>query len=107
MTDRCIFCGAPAEHRHHPTARDGSGRYLDPAFVVPACVICHRCDHAAQHDAGLDALSDPLRARAWRTVWLLGRLADLDLPVTIDSVALRGLHGVTLAIVEHIGRGSR
>ena len=95
---RCLFCGSPAVHLHHPTGRLGPELpYLDPSFTIPLCRACHHAEHAAMRDVGLDLLTDPLLARLVRMAWLLGRLADTDRSVTFTVGALKGMHGCLLA----------
>jgi len=94
MSGPCIFCGAPAAHLHHPTARlTPDSPYLDPDFVVTVCCRCHSVEHAAWRDVGIDVISDPVLARLYRVTWLVGRLVDMDRAEALTIEALRGLHG--------------
>lgn len=100
MIARCLFCVALALRRHHPEARDPiTGAYFTEWFDVPVCEPCHYADHAAQRDAGLDTINDPLMARLRRRAWFWGRLADSDCPVTLDPRTLRGLQLSELAVI--------
>lgn len=95
----CAFCGAPAAHRHHYTARvDGHKDYLDLRSTIPLCSRCHATEHAAWRTVlvGLDRIDDPLVARVRRTTWTVGRLVDLGRG--IDPCDLRGLHDVLVAV---------
>lgn len=98
---RCLFCGAPAAERHHPTAQlTGSSSYLDASFTVPVCIRCHHAEHAVWRQIGLDEIESPLLARLCRTTWLVGRLADLECPAPPDVV--RGLHGCLVAVLVEV-----
>jgi hypothetical protein len=100
LADRCLFCLAPAEHEHHPTARlTADGPYLD-GWTVPTCRCCHAVEHVAWRAAGIDELADPLLARLGRNTWLIGRLADLGRPVVLLPDTLRGHHDSMVACVE-------
>lgn len=105
VAPRCVFCGRPAEHRHHWTGRlEPTGPYLDSAATVPLCRLCHYVEHAAWRSVGIDDVPDPLRARVRRSTWLFGRLADLERPVTLDAATIRGAHAVCLAIGDDLDR---
>jgi hypothetical protein len=94
---RCLFCGAPAEHDHHPTACLAcSDEYLDPDFTIPLCRPCHYAEHDAWRDVGIDEISNPFIAREIRLIWLMGRFADLDRQVDLSPEMVRGLHGAIL-----------
>jgi hypothetical protein len=102
----CLFCGRPAEHRHHPTATLFSGgRYLDAAWTVPICARCHATEHASWRQAGIASIDDPLEARLTRNTWLIGRLIDLGRPVTFGTGELRGLHSSMLACLGLVREG--
>lgn len=94
----CLLCGRPAAQFHHWTARGVDGSYLDPTSTIPLCVRCHATEGQCWHEVGIDELPDPLVARVRRTMWTVGRLADLNRPVTFDALTLRGFHAVMLAI---------
>ena len=94
MNELCFFCGAPAGHWHHPTARlTSAGPHLDPGFVVPVCRSCHYVEHAAWRDVGIDVVVDPMLARLLRSTWLVGRIVDLNRPEAFTMDVLRGFHG--------------
>jgi hypothetical protein len=99
---RCLFCLSPAEELHHPTCRLRPDRpYLDPEWTIPLCIPCHRAEHAAWRDFGLDDIADPEEARVRRNLWFLGRLRDLGRPVTFSPDVLWGFHGSLLAMRWH------
>lgn len=98
----CLLCGRPAAQFHHWTARGVDGSYLDPTSTVPLCVRCHATEGQCWREEGLDVIDDPLLARPARTAWTFGRIADLDRPVTADTVTWRGFHAVMLAIGHDI-----
>jgi hypothetical protein len=101
MSETCIFCGAPADHWHHPTARLAADTpHLDPGFVVPVCRSCHYVEHAAWRDVGIDALGDPMLARLLRSTWLVGRIVDLNRAGALTEDILRGFHGCLIRIAE-------
>lgn len=105
---RCIFCGAPAVHGHHPTAGlEGGVRHLDPAFKVDVCRSCHYAEHAVWNDVGLDVIVDPVMARLRRLIWFVGRLAELDHPVSFTSEVLVGLHCCLLALMADLAERVR
>jgi len=104
MAEPCIFCGAPAVHAHHPTARLAPDMpHLDPAFVVPVCRSCHHAEHAAWRDIGIDVVADPMSARLLRLVWLVGRLVDLNRAEAITADVLRGFHRCLIATTDCAG----
>ncbi len=95
--DLCAFCGRPADERHHFTARASfDGPYLDPGSTLPLCRRCHVTEGQLWREVGLDRIAHPLVARASRTAWTLGRLAEHGRPVPPGSVP--GFHGVLLAV---------
>jgi hypothetical protein len=98
----CLFCPSPAAELHHPTCRLASDKpYLDPEWKVPLCIPCHRAEHAAWRDVGLDDIADPEEARLRRNVWFIGRLLHLGRPITFDPDVLLGLHLSLLAMRWH------
>ena len=100
MGEPCIFCGAPAVHAHHPTARLSPDMpHLDPTFVVPVCRSCHYVEHVAWRDVGIDVVLDPMLARLTRVTWLVGRLVDLDRTEGITVDVWRGFHRCLVEII--------
>jgi hypothetical protein len=98
---RCIFCGRPAGHRHHLTARlEPDAPYLDEEWTVSLCGRCHSTEHAAWRHARIASIDDPLLARLARNTWFIGRLIDLGRPVTFSTEELRGLHGSLVACLD-------
>lgn len=84
MTDegvRCLFCGGPAEERHHV-----AGRRIDPVLIVDLCKACHGQIHREMEEAGvqldgarrtkLEELVSFLRALATFLLALATRLFD-------------------------------
>lgn len=72
---RCPFTGRVADHRHHPTGRDASGRQCDPGFTFPIYRGVHVTEHVGWRLAGLDRVRGSLPAlRLRRTSHLLRRL---------------------------------
>lgn len=60
MTGRCIYCGRPAERRHHPTGKDHEDRYLDREFTVPVCHDHHELVGDDRRTLGLEVSERPL-----------------------------------------------
>jgi|GEM_PF-6888874 hypothetical protein len=48
-------------------------------------------------------VSDPIITRLRRLCWFVGRLADLDRPVTLSPEVLRGLHEALLGLLSAVG----
>lgn len=74
----CVYCGRPAKELHHFTAcLAGHTEHLDPLATIALCIGCHKAEHAAWRAVGIDGFDHPLVARAYRTTWTLGRLAEV------------------------------
>ena len=58
MKSPCAFCGGEAAENHHPTGRDGRGRYLDPRLTLPSCHNDHCLADDDWHTQGIHH-SDP------------------------------------------------
>lgn len=96
----CLYCGRPAEERHHFTASlRGQLDYLDPQATIPLCVRCHKAEHAAWRAAGLAAFDDPLLARVCRVTWTVGRLVGRDHG---QASVLRPVHPVLVVIRDGV-----
>ena len=97
----CLYCGRPAQELHHFTAcLVDSSAYLDPTATIPLCIPCHKAEHAAWREVGLDRIGHPLLARQARTTWTVGRLAALDRPVA--PTVLGPIHGVLVVITSGV-----
>lgn len=93
----CAFCGRPAQEAHHFTARASfDGPYLDSRSTLALCRRCHLTEGQLWRDVGLNVVEHPLTARARRTAWTVGRLADFGRPWPAES--MRGLHDVLVAV---------
>lgn len=62
MSARCVWCGAQASRRHHPTGRDYAGQYLDADLTVPGCHDCHELVH---DDRRTLSTQEPSAALSW------------------------------------------
>jgi hypothetical protein len=89
MTPRptCLVagCSNPASgFRHHPTGKDGRGRYLDPVFVAGLCSDHHPLVHDDWHTHGIADGEDRSTFLEWLQVCLsrvavtVGRIAGPD-----------------------------
>ncbi|SRR5579885_2181198 len=109
MRRACVFCGDEATQRHHVTARlHADGDYLDATFTVDVCRWCHAMDHRLQRAAGLDRVTEALRARLLRTAWLCGRVGDLGRILVAPPTTLHAIEHVLLDAAdaldpEHVG----
>lgn len=56
----CAACGRGAKRRHHPTARDENGDYLDPGLTWPFCHDDHTLAHDDRYTLGLELTEGPL-----------------------------------------------
>jgi hypothetical protein len=80
----CVFCGRPADFRHHWTGRGADGRYLDPELAAWTCHSDHElCGNDDWHTLGIyDAdpaqttFLDSLELRLARLGSGLGRVAE-------------------------------
>jgi hypothetical protein len=79
-----IFCGRPAGRRHHPTAKDEQGRYLDPEFTVATCRDHHELLGDDRRTLDLETTEFPL-------TWLDGVEVRLR-RMAIDAARLASSH---------------
>jgi len=73
----CAFTNRPAEHCHHATGKDSSGRYLDPQLVLPLVAVQHHREHQSWGPSFKDfAEDDPSELRLRRLGSLSIRLGE-------------------------------
>ena len=96
----CAYCGRPAQDRQHFTAGVAPVVHIDEGSWLPLCRRCHATEHQLWRDVGLDVIDSVLVARVQRTIWTVGRVADLGRPWPAECV--RGLHEVLVAVQEDV-----
>jgi hypothetical protein len=98
MKPRCLLCEDPSEDRHHLTATDERGAYLDPELRAPLCHDHHELASDDLHTVGTPAGSrsttflGSLELRLTRTAAFLGRVADAAPEPFASFLALLALH---------------
>ena len=110
MAAACLYCGAPGEHRHHPTGRLApSLERLDPALVIDTCRRCHVAEHQALRRLGLDVPhGDLLAHRVARVGAVALRCADLGRPFVLEAGPARAFGGLLLEVATAVaGREAR
>jgi hypothetical protein len=98
MTGTCLICrNFGVVEQHHWT-----GQSFDPQSTIRICRGCHVAEHQAWRAAGINRVPLALHARAARLAWLFGSLADRGEPALFDVPTLRGVHVVSLRILEEV-----
>jgi hypothetical protein len=54
MSASCMYCGGPADRRHHGTGRDDHDRYFHPRLVFDSCHSDHTLVHDDWRTAGIE-----------------------------------------------------
>jgi hypothetical protein len=97
----CVYCGRPAQERHHFTARLRPDEpYLDAGATLALCRRCHDTETALWREFGLDRIEHPTLARARRTTWTLGRVVAAERAV--EPSTLRPFHEVLVVITGEL-----
>lgn len=102
MAGACVYCGAQAVHRHHPTGRSAPGAsYCDASLTVWLCRSCHVAEHSALRRLGLDFPGeqvDLVTHRVLRAGALALRCADLRRPLVVEPEPARALGALLVEV---------
>lgn len=82
MRGPCFSCGGQGHDGHHPTGKNGFGRYLHPYLTFDQCHDCHELTHDDWRSQGIEHAGDTsnrlsiLAIACQRLAVFLGRAAE-------------------------------